>query len=385
LKPPASSPKLDLAVRVGARMKPVLAASLLVLLFSGAAEADGYQDFNLGLVSRNRQDWDATVKLMTLALSEPDLPPHLKVVAYFDRGTSYLGEKQFDAAIADFTTVIQLKPDYIEAYSARASAFAAKTQFAKAIDDITKAISLRPVYRPTYYQRIAIYTATKNMEAAIADCTTLIKMSPNEAMLYRLRGTTYRRNGNYDLAIADEGTALAINDQVAVDFRERGFDYAAKGDFSNAVDDFNSEIRLSVDLTLPYMRKGAVQWDWGKFADAESSFEHALKIQPQQKYGFLWLAITRGKTSTAIDSDMSQRFSASDLTKWPGPLVALFLGKATAGDVDSAAKRADAASQIGEICEAQFFIAEWQQIHQLADDAVIRPAAIAESNRPVAP
>jgi tetratricopeptide (TPR) repeat protein len=381
-------------------MKPFLTAIVLVLLLGGDAVADGYQDFNFGVASISRKDWDGAVKSLSLALSEPDLPQHLRAVAHFDLGSSHMQKKQFDLAIADYTAAIQLKPDYIEAYNGRGAAYDAAKQFAKAVDDVTRAIALRPVYWGSYIQRIDIYVEMKNWDAAIADYGTLIAMDPNNAWFYAYRGKAYRMTGNYDLALADESHALDVDDKLPMAYAERGFDYAQKGKFDDAADDFRSDVHNDPNGDLAYLRRGQAQWDLGRFDDAADSFEDVLKHKPLQEYGFLWLSITLSRKPVAVPADIVSRFSAADLSKWPGPLVSLYLGKATPDDVAQAVKKADVDDQHEEVCSAHFFLGEWLRMHQdaaagnielqraaqdCADDPIVRPAATADFNRPATP
>jgi hypothetical protein len=48
-----------------------------------------------------------------------------------------------------------------------------------------------------------------------------------------------------------------------------------------------------------------------------------------------------------------------DLKTWPGPLLSLYAGTATADDVFAAAKQGDTDAQKDQSCEAYFFVAEW--------------------------
>ena len=72
---------------------------------------------------------------------------------YLKRGEDFAGVHQYDLAIADYTTAIELKPDYAEAYNDRAFAYYLKGDFDRAITDYTRAIELRPNYPKAYNSR----------------------------------------------------------------------------------------------------------------------------------------------------------------------------------------------------------------------------------------
>src|SRR6188768_1702942 len=69
---------------------------------------------------------------------------------YLKRGEDLSGARQYDQAIADYTTAIQLKPDYAEAYNNRGFAYYLKGDAERAIADYTRAIALRPNYPKAY-------------------------------------------------------------------------------------------------------------------------------------------------------------------------------------------------------------------------------------------
>lgn len=78
---------------------------------------------------------------------------------YLKRGEDLSGVHQYDRAIADYTTAIQLKPDYAEAYNDRGFAYYLKGDAERAIADYTRAIELRPNYPKAYNSRGVAYMA----------------------------------------------------------------------------------------------------------------------------------------------------------------------------------------------------------------------------------
>lgn len=78
---------------------------------------------------------------------------------YLKRGEDFSGVHQYDRAIADYTTAIQLKPDYAEAYNDRGFAYYLKGDAERAISDYTRAIALRPNYPKAYNSRGVAYMA----------------------------------------------------------------------------------------------------------------------------------------------------------------------------------------------------------------------------------
>jgi TPR repeat len=78
---------------------------------------------------------------------------------YLQRGEDFSSVHQYDRAIADYTTAIQLKPDYAEAYNDRGFAYYLNGHVERAIADYTRAIELRPDYPKAYNSRGVAYMA----------------------------------------------------------------------------------------------------------------------------------------------------------------------------------------------------------------------------------
>jgi tetratricopeptide (TPR) repeat protein len=121
---------------------------------------------------------------------QADVPKESVQVAqsYLDRGEALSETRNYAAAIAAYSSAIQLKPDFAEAYNDRGFAYYLNGNAERAIADFTRAIELRPNYPKAYNSRGVVdmsngYGASK----AIADFDRAIAVSPR-AYLYHLRG-----------------------------------------------------------------------------------------------------------------------------------------------------------------------------------------------------
>ena len=104
---------------------------------------------------------------------------------YLKRGEDFSGVQQYDRAIADYTTAIELKPDYAEAYNDRAFAYYLKGDFDRAITDYTRAIELRPNYPKAYNSRGVVYMAGGYGKAkSVPDFDRAIELKPDFRYAY---------------------------------------------------------------------------------------------------------------------------------------------------------------------------------------------------------
>ena len=63
---------------------------------------------------------------------------------YLLSGGVHRSRREYDWAIEDYNTVIEMKPDNVEAYIYRGMAYHHKGEYDRAIEDFTKAIELKP-------------------------------------------------------------------------------------------------------------------------------------------------------------------------------------------------------------------------------------------------
>ena len=104
---------------------------------------------------------------------------------YLKRGEGFSGAGEYDRAIADYTTAIQLKPDYAEAYNDRGFAYYLKGDAERAIADYTRAIALRPNYPKAYNSRGVAYMAHGYGAAtSVPDFDRAIALDPNFRYAY---------------------------------------------------------------------------------------------------------------------------------------------------------------------------------------------------------
>jgi tetratricopeptide (TPR) repeat protein len=131
---------------------------------------------------------------------------------YFNRGLSYTTIGKYDAAIADFTTIIKkLKPDHAESYYSRAIAYNKKSMSDSAISDYTRAIEIKPGYGEAYTNRGNIYFNRGNYDEAIANYIMALKYTPDDGNTLLNRSFSYFKKQAYPAALADAEKAISLS------------------------------------------------------------------------------------------------------------------------------------------------------------------------------
>jgi tetratricopeptide (TPR) repeat protein len=206
-------------------MKCTVGSLLLMAILLATAttalcdQADDYN--NRGATELSKRNWDAAIADFTKAI---ELKPSF-AEAYNNRGYARTSkgsisfvvsgdDGDLNAAIADFTNAIKLKPDYAEAYRNRGLAKSFKKDFEGAIPDFTSAIQLKPDFRLAYIGRGAASIEIRDFEGAIADFTSIIQLKPDDAFAYHRRGEAKQAKGDTDGANADYAKALQIEPDI---------------------------------------------------------------------------------------------------------------------------------------------------------------------------
>lgn len=249
---------------------------------------------------------------------------------YARRGIAYANKDDFDSAIKDFDTVIELYSSsplnygtdnktitkdmqtdhtvkYASAYYNRGGAYAKKGQLEKALDDFNKAITINPsidaiVYYWVYYIRGKIYAEMAQYDKAIDEYSKAIKLRSDEAALYIDRGASYSDNGQYDLAIEDYTKAIELGSDkimISLAYGLRGIAYSRKGQHDRAIEDFTKAIALNLDsysMYLNYKNRGIA---YAKKKQSEMAFrDFDMAVSLYQKDADLY--VRRGATSAVV-------------------------------------------------------------------------------------
>lgn len=91
------------------------------------------------------------------------------VDAYYGRGIAGIHSFQYEAALADFETVLKFDPDNVESYYYRGFIYTAQSNYQKAIEDYTKVIELNPIHVQAYNLRAEVYDKLGDEQAANKD------------------------------------------------------------------------------------------------------------------------------------------------------------------------------------------------------------------------
>ncbi len=130
---------------------------------------------------------------------------------YSARADAHRFDLNFDAAISDYITAINLHPDFADYESDLARAYLSNKQPNEAIEHYDRAVSLKPADISLLVRRGSAYYDMENYERCIADCNQVIILEPENAIGYINRAEAYFALGSYAEALADYLKAQSLD------------------------------------------------------------------------------------------------------------------------------------------------------------------------------
>jgi tetratricopeptide (TPR) repeat protein len=335
--------------------------------------------------------------------------PERRGQGLFRRGRSRMRAGQAEDAVADFDQALGLLPDYAEAVAARAESLDMIGKSEAALPEYQRARRLWAAEHPGAPDRRYVlrrpgrytfevdsyelalrrvktgsfphlasgnaFLAQGQADEALRCYERALRLKPKDPNLIALKGEALSLMGHYSDAIAAFDTALAANPKDLESLNARGIAQIAL----DRLDEANADWRRQLEL-LPAEQAAAracVALRLADYATALGELERAVAREPKNPYWKLYrlTALRRlGKTSGGIETS-----SAKD---WPGPLIALHAGKATAEEVlarvDTEGRRAEAAFQLGVLGLAADRAAaakHWKEVVERGAPALIEYAA----------
>jgi tetratricopeptide (TPR) repeat protein len=133
----------------------------------------------------------------------------------------------------------------VKAYIASAKAWMGKKNYDSAIKDFTEALRLDRTNFDGLAGRAEARFFKKDHDGAINDYDELLRLHPNTPILYSLRGYVRLDKGTNDAAIKDFDEAIRLDRKDAGSFVGRARAWRNKKDFGKAVDDYTEAVRLN--------------------------------------------------------------------------------------------------------------------------------------------
>ena len=164
----------------------------------------------------------------------------------YNLGTKRQREGDIPGAISAYSRAIELDRKYADAYNNRGVAYLIQKDYTAALADFTRSIELAPS-DAAYNNRGNIYFSQQKTEEAIVDFTAAIRIKAS-AEGYANRGLAYQQTSRDALALADYEAAIKLNPKFGRAYVLRGLILLKSGQDSAAQKDFDRGFQLDPDL-----------------------------------------------------------------------------------------------------------------------------------------
>ena len=162
---------------------------------------------------------------------------------------------------------------------------------------------------------------------------------------------------------ADDATAYADAPvAVAQGFARDGARWVHFVDLDRAFGDYNEAIRLQSTNSGFYRDRAVAELYSDRAGAAANDLVTAIKLRPSYHYFVMWLHIARTRVGQSDPKELADVAGALDRSKWPWPVIGLFLGSTSPEDVRASAQSAGSpGAQRDQLCEADFYLGFYQQ------------------------
>lgn len=200
----------------------------------------------LGTAYQENEEYSKSVETLTKVLALDTV----NVKALHNRGNTYVFQKEYDKALADFNRALELEPTALGYYS-RARLLTEIKDESKAIPDYTKATQLNPRFDAAFSNRGMLFQARGDLTSALQDFSRAISIEPGDGVYYFNRANIFVIQKQYTSAIKDYSRALEIFPRWAEAWRRRAEVYRKIGKPASAAADLRKSKQVEKDGFVP--------------------------------------------------------------------------------------------------------------------------------------
>jgi lipoprotein NlpI len=105
------------------------------------------------------------------------------------------------------------------------------------------------------------------------------------------------------------------------------------------------------------LNRGLAHLYAGQSTEAQQDLSQNLRLHQTDLYSAIWLYLSRAKGGTDGKEELKTNTASLNLSKWPGPVIQLYLGQTTPEDALRAA-----GSDSDQTCEYSFYVGEYRAL-----------------------
>jgi tetratricopeptide (TPR) repeat protein len=157
----------------------------------------------------------------------------------------------------------------------------ARRDYDAAIADFTKVIEFNAYYADAYYGRGLAQAGKGNYDAAIAEYDRAVEFIPPVIEAFSARGTAKLAQGKVDEGLADFDEAVKADPKNATSYQSRGDALKAQGKLAAAEDSYRAAARLAPDNVVVLYKLGSFLVEQNKdLPEALKLIQRAVDARP---------------------------------------------------------------------------------------------------------
>jgi len=182
---------------------------------------------------------------------------------------------------------IRSRPDAPELYVLRGEAYFKLREFDKAIDDFSTAIQLDDRQDDAWFGRGMALGRNGEIDKGIADLGVYIKRHPKSSLAHTKRGVRYLWKGDEANAEKDLVQAIALDPHNAEAHDDLGVIRARRGEYDKAAEHFTTTIRHDPTYQKAYHNLAMVHYLVGREQQALMAVNESVKLAPEDRNALL--------------------------------------------------------------------------------------------------
>ena len=196
------------------------------------------------------------------------------------QGMAYLGQGQFQQAIACFHEVLRLQPTFTAGHINLGNALAAQGDLNGAAANYQSALRLNPK-EPALYNNLGnLQKELGNLKGALKSYQQALQLKPDFAEIHANMGTILADLGDTTNAISYLQKAIQLQPAQASHYKNLGFMFHQLGDLEGALANNQKAVEIRPDYAEAWNNLGYVFHELGNQSGALSSYRKALVLKP---------------------------------------------------------------------------------------------------------
>jgi tetratricopeptide (TPR) repeat protein len=287
--------------------------------------------------------------------------------------------KDFDASLADWKRLAQLRPKDAEPHRRIAVIRLGRRQYDQALHELQSALTLKPDDTEATWARAQVYLWQGKLKEALGELDPVVAYLPlDKPETLNLRGDVYKAMGRLEKAAADYSRMIELKPKDSEAYVSLARVRQKQGQPEKAAGCLDRLVAAAPDSEWAYLRRAEYRRDQGNYDEALADCDRTEQLKP----GWALAALVRASVVAARGQPRAMAEAERALEKAPkhdGHVLytaacAWSLASRTTADPADARRAADRATDLlAEALDKGFHDLNFSAHNRMADDPALAP------------